>query len=42
VASVSGRYFSDLRPIPSISESYDEQSERLLWEVSLELTGLLT
>lgn len=36
----SGEYFVDCAPVRSAPQSYDKEAERLLWERSLELTGL--
>lgn len=40
VAGVSGKYFSDCRARRSSKASYDEPSQRRLWEISARLTGL--
>jgi NAD(P)-dependent dehydrogenase (short-subunit alcohol dehydrogenase family) len=40
VATVSGKYFVNSRPASSSPQSYDEQAQRRLWEVSEHLTGL--
>ncbi len=40
VEGVTGKYFVDCESIPAAPHSYDEQAERRLWEISLELTGL--
>lgn len=40
VKGVSGKYFSDQKPVPSSPVSYDMEMAKRLWDVSLELTGL--
>lgn len=40
VDSVSGKYFTKEKAVASSPESYDEQSARRLWEISLELARL--
>jgi len=40
VDGVSGRYFTKEKAVASSPESYDEQSARRLWEISLELAHL--
>lgn len=40
VEGVSGKYFSNLKAVRSSDASYDEDSARRLWDVSLKLTGL--
>ena len=37
---VSGKYFTKEKEVQSAPASYDEESARRLWDVSLELTGL--
>jgi NAD(P)-dependent dehydrogenase (short-subunit alcohol dehydrogenase family) len=37
VEGVSGRYFVNERDTPSSPESYDEETARLLWEISTDL-----
>ena len=39
IEGVSGKYFSDSRPVQSSKASYDTDVARRLWEVSEELTG---
>ena len=40
VENISGEYFASCRPISSSRRSYDEVSQKRLWQVSEELTGL--
>jgi len=40
VEGVTGKYFVDCRETPSSPASYDEDSQRRLWEVSEEMCGL--
>jgi NAD(P)-dependent dehydrogenase (short-subunit alcohol dehydrogenase family) len=40
IQGVTGKYFIDCEQVPSAPHSYDEESEKLLWDLSLELTGL--
>jgi NAD(P)-dependent dehydrogenase (short-subunit alcohol dehydrogenase family) len=40
VAGLSGLYYSDCEPLTSSTESYNQESAKRLWDVSLELTGL--
>ncbi|MBL8153846.1 MAG: SDR family oxidoreductase [Anaerolineae bacterium] len=40
VEGVTGRYFERKKPIASAPASYDETTQRRLWEVSEEITGL--
>jgi NAD(P)-dependent dehydrogenase (short-subunit alcohol dehydrogenase family) len=40
VAAVSGKYFVNSKPATSSPQSYDEQAQHRLWEVSEQLTGL--
>jgi retinol dehydrogenase 12 len=40
VANVTGKYFYECKEIPSSRWSYDPQAARLLWDWSLETTGL--
>lgn len=40
VEGVTGKYFIKKAPVASSPQSYDEESARRLWEMSLELTGL--
>lgn len=40
VEGVSGKYFFNLKAVHSSKASYDEDSAKRLWNVSLELTGL--
>jgi hypothetical protein len=38
--STTGQYFIDCKPAKSSQESYDQEKQRRLWEVSVELTGV--
>lgn len=40
VADITGRYFDKCQPKPSSPASYDEQSQRRLWDISAGLCGL--
>ncbi|MGH2517085.1 MAG: short-chain dehydrogenase, partial [Ktedonobacterales bacterium] len=40
VAGVTGQYFAKEQPVRSSKESYSVESQRRLWEISEELTGL--
>src|SRR5262249_20957815 len=40
VASVTGQYVVNCKPVQSSKESYDEAAQERLWEVSEQLTGL--
>lgn len=40
VQGVTGKYFVDCEQVPSAPHSYDEESEKRLWNLSLELTGI--
>ncbi len=40
VEGVSGKYFVNQKPVRSSDASYDKEAASLLWNVSLELTGL--
>ena len=40
VEGVSGKYFADCKPVRTSEASYDLESARRLWELSLQLTGL--
>ena len=40
VEGVSGKYFTDEKPVDSDPASYDQVSARRLWDVSAEMTGL--
>ena len=40
VEGVSGKYFSNQKPVRSSAASYDKEAAKRLWDVSLELTGL--
>jgi NAD(P)-dependent dehydrogenase (short-subunit alcohol dehydrogenase family) len=40
VEGVTGQYFARCRPVRSSRESYDQEAQRRLWQVSAELTGL--
>lgn len=40
VAGVTGKYFDRCRPVRSSPLSYNEETARRLWQVSLQLTGL--
>jgi NAD(P)-dependent dehydrogenase (short-subunit alcohol dehydrogenase family) len=39
VEGVTGKYFTDCKPVQSSLESYDNATAEKLWQVSLELTG---
>jgi NAD(P)-dependent dehydrogenase (short-subunit alcohol dehydrogenase family) len=40
VEGVSGKYWVRRRPVPSSAASYDESTQRRLWDVSARLTGV--
>ena len=40
VEGISGKYFTDKKPIKSNTLSYDQAKARQLWEVSEKMTGL--
>ena len=40
VEGVTGRYFTNSRPVESSPTSHDEATARRLWDVSLTMTGL--
>ena len=40
VEGVTGKYFSNQKPVRSSEASYDKEAAERLWNVSLELTGL--
>ena len=40
VAGVTGKYFANRKPIRSITESYDEQLAKKLWDKSAQLTAM--
>jgi NAD(P)-dependent dehydrogenase (short-subunit alcohol dehydrogenase family) len=42
VGEVTGKYFKYCKPLGSSEESYDQDVQRRLWEVSATLTGLTT
>lgn len=41
VEGVTGRYFTNKKPVRSSPYSYDQEAAKRLWEVSLQLTGLI-
>jgi retinol dehydrogenase 12 len=41
VEGVTGKYFEKKKPVASSPASYDETAARKLWEISLQMTGLL-
>ncbi len=41
VEGITGKYFVDGQAVPSSAASYDEDTARKLWQVSLEMTGLV-
>ena len=40
VEGVSGKYWTNRKAIPSTTESYDEESQKRLWSVSAQMTGV--
>ena len=40
VAGVSGKYFDKCRPVRSSTASYDRDTQRRLWDISADLTGM--
>ncbi len=38
ISNISGKYFSNCRPLPSSAQSYEESSRARLWQLSQELT----
>lgn len=40
VEGISGKYFYNMKPVSSSQLSYDEDTARRLWDVSLRLTGM--
>jgi len=41
VEGITGKYFVDDQAVPSSAASYDEDTARKLWQVSMEMTGLV-
>lgn len=40
VKDITGKYYSKMKIVSSSKESYNEESAKRLWEVSLKMTGL--
>jgi retinol dehydrogenase-12 len=40
VAEITGKYFEKQKAVPSSQASYDEEANRQLWKISVDMTGL--